>query len=546
MESVSGLEKLFSEGFEGGSFDGKVVAQHGSFVRVSGIQEARVGSVVHFEQGGRGLVCELDAAYCTVGLLDSPPAPADNPPSQCVSVGVGEACTLGGTLNVLPTPVAGGVSVSPLTLTAEMPREQPGPSLFSLGRSASVFPIARTTVPSFIRTGVMAIDVLHPIAEGHRVVVVGPYGTGKSSLLLPLLASQSPPDLVVHTPTIISSSPSTTVKAPTSPCVLDIRCDGSVGLFARYLSVLVAVHVARRARDEGRKVMLIVDDLTGHGVLTRELQDDAQCQLPLTSTSLYSSLMTHAGRRSDSEPGSLTVVGVIDTVPEGRDAASVRAHTVASECAATLAPQSDVCIHLASEPTRKGLYPSLDLAHLPLGPPPPFQPPLLRHLARDVRRKMHQRQSEHDRLELQKELRIHVDFWEEEELQSLDALPWILAQRHDRPFRLVEMVILMRAALLYFFIGSHPTFRSITMFQEQLIHLIKSEHSSLYEDLALELQQPTPTAPSPSPSSIALHGGGEKEAADSELSSRCQAMMRALDSALLAHRYDFDLTRPRL
>ena len=43
-----------------------------------------------------------------------------------------------------------------------------------------------------------------------------------------------------------------------------------------------------------------------------------------------------SGRRSDSEPGSLTVVGVIDTVPEGRDAASVRAHTVATECATTL------------------------------------------------------------------------------------------------------------------------------------------------------------------------------------------------------------------
>ena len=48
-------------------------------------------------------MCELDAAYCTVGLLDGPPAPAANPPSQCVSVGVGEACTVGGTLNVLPT-----------------------------------------------------------------------------------------------------------------------------------------------------------------------------------------------------------------------------------------------------------------------------------------------------------------------------------------------------------------------------------------------------------------------------------------------------------
>ena len=69
--------------------------------------------------------------------------------------------------------------------------------------------------------------------------------------------------------------------------------------------------------------------------------------------------------------------------------------------------------------------------------------------------------------------RIYVDFWEEEELQSLEALPWILAQRHDRPFSLVEMVILMRAALLYFFIGSHPTFRSITIFQEHVIHLIK-------------------------------------------------------------------------
>ena len=210
-----------------------------------------------------------------------------------------------------------------LSLLAVLCCVQPGPSLFSLGRSSSVFPIARTTVPPFSRTGVMAIDVLHPIgrqtereegreksthsgrvcvcvcvhihaAEGHRVVVVGPYGTGiypshtreiqregppciqafivhfnqpcvsgKSSLLLPLLASQSPPDLVIYTPTIISSSPTTAVKAPTSPCVLDLRCDGSVGLFARYLSVLVAVHVARRARDEGGKVMLIVDDLTG-------------------------------------------------------------------------------------------------------------------------------------------------------------------------------------------------------------------------------------------------------------------------------------------
>ena len=32
MESVSGLERLFSEGFEGGSFDGKVVAKLGWWV----------------------------------------------------------------------------------------------------------------------------------------------------------------------------------------------------------------------------------------------------------------------------------------------------------------------------------------------------------------------------------------------------------------------------------------------------------------------------------------------------------------------------------
>eukprot|EP00919_Chromeraceae_sp_WS-2016_P062160 GHVR01147209.1.p1 GENE.GHVR01147209.1~~GHVR01147209.1.p1 ORF type:complete len:511 (+),score=105.05 GHVR01147209.1:745-2277(+) len=89
----------------------------------------------------------------------------------------------------------------------------------------------------------------------------------------------------------------------------------------------------------------------------------------------------------------------------------------------------------------------------------------------------------------QKQLGIHVEIWEEEEIQSLSAIPFILAQEAGRGFSQREAFAIGSAASQIFFYGGVvPTAEKAAEFRNFTLSEFQRTDPELWQVLGLELQ----------------------------------------------------------
>lgn len=119
---------------------------------------------------------------------------------------------------------------------------------------------------------------------------------------------------------------------------------------------------------------------------------------------------------------------------------------------------------------------------------------------------------------------FHVEEYDKEELESTLCARALLSHRETRP--LSELSVLLLAALVYHFPrrggrgrASIPPPRTVAQFQEALIDTIRNVYPTLWERLCVS------------------------ETLDEVEATRT---VQELGSALLDHRFDFQLTRPDL
>jgi len=133
----------------------------------------------------------------------------------------------------------------------------------------------RVSKPFF--TGVTKIDMLVPLGEGQRELILGDRNTGKTAFALQVLATRaSLGDICIYAG--IGKKKSDLIKVK-SYLEKSGAYNNSVILFFDasspsteiYLAPYVAMTIAEHFRDLGHKVTLILDDLTTHAKYYREI-----------------------------------------------------------------------------------------------------------------------------------------------------------------------------------------------------------------------------------------------------------------------------------
>ncbi len=284
---------------------GRVAEAHGTIIKVVGIN-ARIGELCVLRNPAqgfelRGEVIGITSDYTLVTPLGNLAGLSTETEvyttGQTQQVPVGDAL-LGRVVSATLEPLDG----RPLgAMTARQDIYAPPPN-----------PLKRQPIDQALPTGVRAIDSLLTCGEGQRVGIFAAAGGGKSTLL-GMLARGTAADIVV---VALVGERGREVNEFLEDNLGEIGRKKSVVIVAtadrpaleRARAALVATAIAEHFRDQGKKVLLMVDSITRHARALRDL-GLAIGELPARRgfpPSVYSALPQLFERAGNGERGSIT------------------------------------------------------------------------------------------------------------------------------------------------------------------------------------------------------------------------------------------------
>ena len=305
LNIVADLEQAFGRITPVG-MRGRVSKAVGMLIDASGIQ-AHVGELCELVTPGEPpLLAEVVGFHHNTAILTPlGPTTGISALTEVVPTGRGHACPvgvglLGRVLNALGEPID---ERGPLSTLAQMPVHRD-----------PVSPLARRMIDAPLATGIRAVDGLLTLGEGQRVGVFSPPGVGKSTLL-GMLARGSQADVNVialigergrEVKEFIEHSlgPQGLAKS-----VLVVSTSDRPPM-ERIKSAYVATTIAEHFRDQGKKVLLLVDSLTRFARAQREIglasgEPPTRRSYPPSIFSMLPQLLERAGQ---GKTGSITAI----------------------------------------------------------------------------------------------------------------------------------------------------------------------------------------------------------------------------------------------
>ena len=245
---------------------GRVVQVGDGVATVRGLPDCRLDELVAFSDGTLGLA--LRVGEDTAG---------------CVLLGAGEEIAAGtevrGTGEIVRVPVGSGLLgrvVDPLgrpldgrgAVAAErhLPIDRPAPAI-----------IERDFITEPLLTGITAVDAMIPLGRGQRELIIGDRKTGKTALAVDAMISQRDSDVIcVYAAVGQKSSTVNQVVDAVSRYGAIERCIFVVGEAeappgAQWIAPYAACTMAEFFRDRGQDALLIIDDMSKHAIVYRQL-----------------------------------------------------------------------------------------------------------------------------------------------------------------------------------------------------------------------------------------------------------------------------------
>lgn len=351
---------------------GRVGAISDGIAQVTGLSDARADELLSFPGGVPGLVLDLAADQLGCLLL----GPCEHIQAGDVVRGTGRIARvpvgdtlLGRVIDPLGRPLDGG---APLRPERQDPVEKPAPPLTDRG-----------TVVQSLATGTTIIDALYPIGRGQRELIVGDRGTGKTTIAVDAMLRQKDGDVIPVYCAIgqRASSVREVVETLRAAGMLERSVvvvappDAPPGL--QWLAPSAAMTMAEYFRDTGRHVLLVLDDLTKHAAMHRQIclllrRPPGREAFPGDIFHLHAHLLERAAKLSDDKGGgSLTCLPVVET----------QAGNMSAYIPTNLISITDGQIVLDARQFQAGQRPAVDVGRSVSRVGARTQPPSLRSLA---------------------------------------------------------------------------------------------------------------------------------------------------------------------
>ncbi len=293
---------------------GRVARIGDGVATVTGLSEARLDELLVFEHGIRGLAVDLGEESIGCVLLGDAASVAAGSvvhgTGQVARVPVGEAL-LGRVVDALGTPLDGG---DPIAAESFAPIESPAPPI--VGRAAVDRPLA---------TGLLVVDATVPLGRGQRELIIGDRGTGKTAIAVDAIINQRASDVICIYAAIGQKASSVAqvidaVRRHGAPqrCLFVVgQADAAPGL--QWITPYAACSMAERFMAGGHDVLLVIDDLTKHAAVYRQLslllrRPPGREAYPGDIFYIHSRLLERAAKLSaESGGGSLTALPIAET-----------------------------------------------------------------------------------------------------------------------------------------------------------------------------------------------------------------------------------------
>jgi F-type H+-transporting ATPase subunit alpha len=281
---------------------------------VSGLPHTRLDELLRFEDGTLGLAFRVDAESIGCVLLGASEAigagTSGRGTGEIIRVPVGEGL-LGRVVDPTGMPLDDG---PPVDAARRDPIEQPAPGI-----------VDRELVTEPLMTGLTVVDAMIPLGRGQRELIIGDRKTGKTAIAVDTVINQRDTDIVCVYACVgqKTSTVNQIVEAIRANGAIE-RCIFVVGAAeappgAQWITPYAACSMAEYFRDQGQDALLIIDDLTKHAIIYRQLslllrKPPGREAYPGDVFYTHARLLERAAKLSDERGGgSLTALPIAET-----------------------------------------------------------------------------------------------------------------------------------------------------------------------------------------------------------------------------------------
>ncbi|HEY2108070.1 MAG TPA: F0F1 ATP synthase subunit alpha [Candidatus Binataceae bacterium] len=281
---------------------------------LSGLPETRLDEILVFAGGIRGMAVDLSADRVGCFLLGRGVEVAAGSrvrgTGTVVRVPIGEAL-LGRTVDPLGNPMDDGAAIEAERMD---PIDRPAPGI-----------IDRDLVTQPLYTGLMVIDAMFPIGRGQRELIIGDRSTGKSAIGVDTIINQRRSDVISvyvavgqRSSAVRQAIDAVRTYGAMQRCIFVVaHADAAPGL--QWLAPYAGMTIAEYFRDRGGHALVVIDDLTKHAAVHRELalllrQAPGREAYPGDIFHIHARLLERAAKLSEQlGGGSLTALPIAQT-----------------------------------------------------------------------------------------------------------------------------------------------------------------------------------------------------------------------------------------
>ncbi len=412
---------------------GQVVEVGEGFALVEGLPGVQADELVRFPGDRQGLAFNLDRHRVGVMLMDAGEAIDAGArvlrTRRVMDVPVGEAL-LGRVVDATGRPRDGGRAIR---RTRRLPIERPAADVLD-----------RDPVQTPLQTGIKVIDALIPIGRGQRELIVGDRQTGKTAIAVDTIINQQGRGMVCIYCAIgqRSSSIARVIEelrqSQAMPYCTVVAASGDDPAGQRYAAPYAAMSMGEHFMQQGRDVLVVLDDLTRHARAYRELslllrRPPGREAYPGDIFYIHARLLERSTHLIDAlGGGSLTALPIIET----------QAQNISAYIPTNLISITDGQVYLSPRLFRMGVLPAVDVGRSVSRVGGKAQRPAYRAVAGDLRLAY----SQFEELERFSRYGTRIDEETRATLEHGRRIREVLKQAQSAPLEVAEQIGVLLAA----------------------------------------------------------------------------------------------------